>query len=94
MLLEWTLPPLRFRRFGFPNLYCRWARPALFTSGIVTNVDSETQSRKLISVGGQIDFQIVLFSMLKSTFSVGYAVAAEDERRAQKEFMVSLKILE
>ncbi|MCJ7610919.1 MAG: hypothetical protein MUP19_01540, partial [Candidatus Aminicenantes bacterium] len=24
-VLEWTLPPLTFRRFGFMNMYCNWA---------------------------------------------------------------------
>jgi hypothetical protein len=26
-MVEWTLPPLRFRRIGFPKLYCTYARP-------------------------------------------------------------------
>ncbi|NIR52730.1 hypothetical protein GWO43_29345, partial [candidate division KSB1 bacterium] len=32
LMVEWNLPPLRFRRFGFPALYVRWARMALFSS--------------------------------------------------------------
>lgn len=92
-MLEWTLPPLRFRRLGVPTFYCRWARLALFASGIVTNFDSAMQRRKVANLGGQIDFNLVLFSNLNSTFSLGYAGAFEENRRLRREFMISLKIL-
>jgi len=92
-MLEWTLPPLRFRRLGIPTLYCRWARLAFFSSGIVTNLDSKPHRREVANVGGQIDFNLVLFSNLNSTLSLGYAVAGEKARRPAKEFMISLKIL-
>lgn len=94
LLLEWALPPIRFRRVGFTNLYARWMRLALFSSGIVTNFDSANHRRQALNCGSQLDFQVVLFSMMKSTFSLGYAMAAEKDRRPEKEFMVSLKILE
>lgn len=93
MLIEWTLPPLRFRRFGFTSLYVRWARLALFTSGLVTNVDSNPDKRKLLNAGGQIDIRIVMFSLLNSTFSVAYGTAIEKNHRPSQEFMISLKIL-
>jgi len=94
LMLEWTLPPLRFRRAGFTSLYARWMRLALFSSGIVTNFDSQPLRRKLLNAGGQLDFQLVLFSVMKSTFSLGYAAAVEKDWRISKEFMISLKILE
>lgn len=94
LMLEWTLPPLRFRRVGFTSLYARWMRLALFSSGIVTNFDSPAQQRKLLNAGGQLDVQLVLFSVMKSTFSLGYAAAMEKDRQLSKEFMISLKILE
>ena len=93
MLLEWTLPPLRFRRFGIPNLYCTWSRAVFFTSGIITNLDSEKQKRSLFNGGVQIDFRLIIFSRLESTLSFGYAVAFEKDKRLSKEFMISLKIL-
>ncbi len=93
LLAEWTLPPLRFRRLGLPTLYCRWARLALFSAGIVTNVDSAPVRREVFDFGGQLDFNIVLFSNLNSTFSLGYAAAFEARQRLAKEFMISLKIL-
>ena len=93
MLVEWTLPPIRFRRFGFPSLYFRWARIALFSSGIVTNFDSDAFRRTAVNFGGQVNVRIVLFSMLNSTFSLGYAAALEKSQRLSREFMISLKIL-
>ncbi|MBA4313679.1 MAG: hypothetical protein C0417_13735 [Chlorobiaceae bacterium] len=93
LLFEWTLPPLRFRRFGLSNFYCNWAHLTIFSSGIVTNIDSKEDRASFINSGSQIDFKIVLFSRLESTLSVGYAIAAEKRQRLTKEFMVSLKIL-
>ena len=93
MLVEWTLPPIRFRRLGFPSLYLRWARISLFSSGIVTNIDSGKHGRTLQNLGGQIDFRLVMLSLLRSTFSVGFAVAVEKNQSLSTEFMFSLKIL-
>lgn len=93
LLFEWALPPLRFKRFGFSNLYCNWAHLTLFSSGIVTNIDSKEDRASFINGGSQIDFKIVLFSRLESTLSLGYAIAVEKHQRQTKEFMISLKIL-
>lgn len=96
LLLEWNLPPLRFRRFGFPALYFNWARLALFSSGIRTNLDDSATRSTFFNFGGQIDFRLVLFSNLASTLSFGYAAAVEKNqplKDADTEFMVSLKIL-
>jgi hypothetical protein len=92
-MIEWDLPPIRFRRFGVPSFYCNWARIGLFTSAIGTNFDGSSELRLAGNAGGQIDFRLVLFSSLESTLSFGYAVAAEKNQRLTKEFMVSLKIL-
>jgi hypothetical protein len=92
-MVEVLLPPVRFRRLGLTSAYLRWARLALFTSGISTDLDSDEQRRDLINVGCQIDFRLVTFSLLNSTLSLGYATALESEQRPSEEFMVSLKIL-
>ena len=91
--LEWNLPPIRFRRLGIPVFYFNWSRIALFSSGIATNIDNETFKRMLLNIGAQVDFRIVMFSVLESTISFGYAVAMEEGQKLSKEFMVSLKIL-
>lgn len=90
---EWTLPPIRFRRFGVSSLYFRWMRLSLFGSGLITDFDSSQHTKKYMSLGAQLNFQIILFAHLNSTFSLGYAKAAKENRRPSDEFMISLKIL-
>jgi len=92
-MLEWTLPPVRFRRVGIPKLYCTYARPALFATGLVTNMDAAAFRREAINWGGQVDFRLVIFSALESTLSIGGAAAKEEGRDIESEFMISLKIM-
>lgn len=91
--LEWTLPPVRFRRVGVPGLYTNWSRLALFGSGLATDLGQDDLRREVQSVGAQLDFSVVAFSNLDSVFSVGYAVARE-EGRSSDEVMVSLRLLQ
>ena len=91
--LEWNLPPVRFRRAGSPGLYLTWARPALFASGLVTNLDGAGGRRSLTNVGAQVDFQLTILSALDITLSAGYAAAFEDGSPPRREAMVSLKVL-
>jgi hypothetical protein len=91
-MLEWTLPPVRFAHFGIPSLYMTWARVALFSTVLVTNMDSAPDRRKVLNVGAQVDFRFVLFSRLDNTLSFGYGAALEQGQLPGKEFMVSLKV--
>ncbi len=91
--LEWTLPPVRFRRLGIPSLYCNWMQLALFTSGIATNLDRPEERARVVDAGAQLDWKLVIFSNLESTLSVGYAAAVAEDERPTDEFMISLKIL-
>jgi len=98
LLLEWTLPPLRFRRVGFLNLYSNWAQLMLFSSAIATNIEKGQDRRAVFNAGAQLDFKLVIFSILESTLSLGYAKAYEKNPPAGKnrwtdEFMISLKLL-
>ncbi len=92
-LLEWTLPPVRFKRFGIPIFYSPWVRPTLFSSGIITNIDSNDYRRSVYNIGSQVDFKFILMSRFNTTFSLGYALAFEKNKNLSKEFMISLKIL-
>jgi hypothetical protein len=92
LMVEWTLPPVRFRRVGVPSLYLNWARFALFATGLKTDLDDSALSRELTNLGLQVDFRVVMFSNLSTTLSLGYAVAREDGDTSD-EVMVSLKIL-
>ena len=93
VLLEWVLPPVRFRQFGGEAIYCTWAQLNLISNAIVTNMDDANLRRSAADLGAQLDFRLVLFSALESTFSLGYAAAVEDGQRISREFMISLKIL-
>ncbi|HTY60389.1 MAG TPA: hypothetical protein VMF59_16315, partial [Bacteroidota bacterium] len=93
LLLEWVLPPVRFRRFGGESAYITWAQLALFSGGIVTNMDDATVGQTVGDVGAQLDFRFVFFSALESTLSFGCAAAVEKQQHMTQEFMVSLKIL-
>ncbi len=91
--VEWTLPPVRFRRLGFPNFYCTWSRLAVFSQALLADPGSREFERVYASVGGQIDCRFVVFSRLDMTLSAGYAVGAGRGERRSDEFMISLKIL-
>jgi hypothetical protein len=91
--LEWNLPPLRFRRLGTPGFYVTWMRPAVFVSGLLTNLDHGRLRRTASNVGGQLDFQLTTLSSLDMMLSVGAAVAFEDGFAPRRELMVSFKVL-
>lgn len=93
IMLELVLPPLRFKSVGLTSAYLRWARLSLFSSALTTNMYSDLEGRTLLNVGGQLDLRLVTFSLLRSTFSVGYAVALEENRELSREFMISFKVL-
>jgi len=93
VLLEWDLPPLRFRRVGFPAAYANWARLALITTGLMTNLEDDATRTRALSAGLQLDVKLVLFSNLESTLSGGFAAAFRPRLPRTEEWMVSLKIL-
>ena len=92
-LVEWNLPAWKFAHLGDMYLYCNWARLSLFSSGLLSNIGRGGNSGLYANIGAQLDFRIVLFSYLNSTFSVGYAKATDRHGKLSDEVMVSLKIL-
>ena len=91
--VEWTLPPWRFARLGTPGFYATWLRPAVFLTGLVTDLDNDGLRRTVGNVGAQADIRISALSALDLTLSFGGAVAFEDGYKPRREFMVSLKVL-
>jgi hypothetical protein len=91
--LEWNLPPWRFKRVGTPGFYATWLRPAIFATGLATNVDDQDVRHTVASLGGQIDLRLNALSNQDLTLSFGAAVALEDGFAPRREAMVSLKIL-
>ncbi|MCX6152473.1 MAG: hypothetical protein NTX22_18250 [Ignavibacteriales bacterium] len=92
-LIEWDLPALRFREMGFLSFYSTFARIAFFSSGLITNFDKSDLRQQYLNVGTQLDFEVVLFSLLKSTISVGYGKAFNKYQKPSDEVMLSLKLL-
>lgn len=92
-LLEWNLPPIRFRRAGKPALHMSWARPALFAGFATTDFDDSLLRQTTGNAGAQIDFSITSLHALDLVLSVGQAWAFADGRKPTSETMVSLKVL-
>ncbi len=92
-MIEWNLPPLRFRRAGTPGFYVSWLRPALFGGALATNLDAAAPRRVAGDLGGQLDFRLTALSNLDMTLSAGAALAVERDGRPRRELMLSLKVL-
>ena len=91
--VEWTSPPLRFRKVGVPNAYFRWAALSAFASGLVTDFDDEAMRRSYVSVGAQTDIRLITLSHMESTFSVGLGVAAGKDIPRSSAVMFSFKLM-
>jgi WD40 repeat protein len=92
-VLEWNLPPVRFRRAGTPGFYLSWARPSVFTSGLITNMDDASVRTTVRNAGTQLDLRFTVLSRLDMTLSGGYAVAFGNNLPKHDEAMISLKIM-
>jgi hypothetical protein len=93
-MAEVVLPPIRFRKFGGLNLYSNWMQFSLFSSALLVKEPVFYGNNRFANAGAQLDMKIVLFSVMESTFSMGYANAwdiVSGER--YREFMISLKLL-
>jgi hypothetical protein len=91
-VLEWNLPPVRFREVGVPSLFLKSARTALF-AGLLATDPGDDASRTYQSVGGQVDWNFTFAMRLPMVLSVGVAGGFEDWRRRNTEVLVSLKIM-
>jgi len=101
--LELLLPPIRYRKLGFTNLFATHTHATLFAGGLFTNNYDTTRvtnenldaeySENFRNIGFQIDTKIVMFSHLSSTFSFGWARAFEigNDNASFDEWMISLK---
>ncbi len=90
-LLELNLPPLRFRKVGGTAFYGRWLRPTIFTSILSTNVTEEDRGI-FYNAGIQCDIRFITLSLLKTTFSFGFAAAWDKDLNRSQEIMISLKL--
>ena len=102
-MLELSLPPLRYRKFGFFNLFATYSHPTIFAGSLFTKnnyqyIDNnktvdEEYSETFRNIGFQVDTKLVMFSHLSSTLSFGWAraFAIGKDSRQFNEWMVSLK---
>ena len=91
--VEWNLPPWRFARAGTPGLHATWLRPAVFVTGLATNLDDSAFRRRAISTGAQFDVRFTVLSNLDMTLSAGAAIAFEHDQPSRRQAMLSLKVL-
>ena len=92
-MFEWNLPPVRFSRIGTQSAYLSWIRPAVFVSGLMTNLDSDPFERQAGTVGGQIDLRFTVLSLIDLTLSAGAGTTFEADRKPEHEGMISLRIM-
>jgi hypothetical protein len=90
--VEWSSPPLRFRKVGIPSVYLRWLGVTAFASGLVTDFDDSSR-RGFVNMGAQADLRMITLSHLESTFSVGFATAAGQGIPRSSALMVSFKLM-
>lgn len=93
ILIDLNLAPVRFRRLGFLYLYATHAQLSLFSSALFADPDVEKFRRNIYNAGMQLDFEIVFFSLLKTTLSFGYGVAFEESYKPSDQIMISLKLM-
>ena len=93
VMLEWSLPPVRFENSGRPGLYAYWMRPEFFTSVVQTNPDNRSRRETAKNIGFQLDFSIMTMHRLPVVLSVGAAKGFGAGGRGKSEFMLSLLVL-
>jgi hypothetical protein len=93
LVLEWTLPPILFKKLGSSSFYANWASFSFFSSGLMTNVDSQDFRRTLADIGVQLDIRFMVLSNHQITLSLGYARAFEKDQEDSDQWMISLKLL-
>jgi hypothetical protein len=91
-MVEWNLPPVRFRSAGWTAVYLNWARLSLFSGVLGTNLGDSALRAGYVDAGAQVDVRLVWFTYMKSTFSVGFATAHDPNGRTSTERMFSLKL--
>ena len=92
-MLEWNLPPVRYRNVGNPGFYLTHMRPAIFASSLVTDSDNGVFEGEYENIGFQLDFKFMVMHRLSMTLSVGYAKSFIGGSDYDDEWMLSLKIM-
>jgi hypothetical protein len=92
-MAEWNLPPVVFESVGTPGFYLNWLRPSVFAAGLWSDPGHSALRKSYSSVGTQADLHISVLHWYDMTLSIGYAIGHQGSRRADSEWMISLKIM-
>jgi hypothetical protein len=92
-MVEWNLPTVVFESVGTPGLYVNWLRPSVFAAGLWADPGNAAFRKNYATVGTQTDLHISILHWYDMTLSVGYAIGYQSSRRADSEWMISLKIM-
>lgn len=94
---EINLQPLRFRNVGMLCLYPTYAQLSLFATDLIANPWGKDQFNNYVSIGGQLNVEVVLFNYMKTTWSFGYARCLNQRSSglpsSSGEWLISLKLL-
>lgn len=94
---EINLQPLRFRNVGMLCLYPTYAQLSLFATDLAADVWGTERFCNYVSIGGQLNVEIVMFNYMKTTWSFGYARCfsqrASGLSRSSGEWLVTVKLL-
>ena len=91
---EINFSPIRFNNFGALQFYPNYIQFCIFGSDLMADWWGREAARKgnYVSAGAQMNIQLVMFTHMKTTLSVGYARVWGNGLK-QGEFMLSLKLL-
>ncbi len=92
-MADLNIRPLRLRDLGATWLYPTFLKSAVFGTHMLLNPDYSSETRNVFNAGVQFDLELVLFSYLKTTWSVGYARKFEEGLGPSEQWMFSLKLL-
>jgi hypothetical protein len=92
-LLEWNLGSFSVEPIGTPSFHVLRLQPAVFATGLWTDVASSDFRKRRANVGAQMDLHFSVLHWYGMTLSAGYAAGFGDGRRSGGEWMISLKIL-
>ena len=94
---ELNLQPLRFRNTGLLYLYPTYAQLSLFASDLMANPWGKQSFGNYVSLGSQVNLEVVLYNYMKTTVSFGYARCMGQESavpcRSGGEWLLSIKLL-
>ena len=92
-MAELNLKPIRLRNVGLTWLYPTYVKASVFGTHLLTNPTQSESVRNRFNCGAQVDMELVLFSYLKTTWSVGYARKLEQSFLPTDQWMFSVKLL-